>query len=181
MTVISFEKANKNHLATIHQWLKESHVIEFWDNSEAHKADIQHFIDGRQTNSSYFDGAFTYWVGSINKTPACLILTSYITDWVKNKLSTTGKTITLDFMIGNTSFLGKGLASYAINEFTSFFQTNVDTSVDTYFVDPATTNNRAIHVYKKAGFRIRGEYTIEHGYFKGSKNLIMTKKILCHL
>ena len=181
---IHFEKANVKHQDIIFKWLAEPHMQEFWDNSQEHKDDILIFINGRKQPSNYFNGIFTYWIGHTNKNPYCLLLTAEVlTDsdmpaiWRKH-LSKTGKTYSIDFGIGNTQFLGKGLASLTLTAFAEFFQTNVDTSVDTFFIDPDKSNPRAIHVYAKAGFEMMGEFEMDIGVFQGQQTYLMVKKLL---
>ena len=53
---IHFERVTDAHLDTIFSWLAEPHIIEFWDNTQAHKDDILNFAEGRKTPSSYADG-----------------------------------------------------------------------------------------------------------------------------
>lgn len=73
-------------------------------------------------------------------------------------LSKTGKTASIDFMIGNKCYIGKGYASPALEAFTNFFRKKVNPEVDTFIIDPAETNPRAKHVYEKAGFLTVGEF-----------------------
>ena len=49
---MKFEKVTNAHLETIFSWLSEPHVMEFWDNTQAHKDDIVNFAEGRKTPSS---------------------------------------------------------------------------------------------------------------------------------
>ncbi len=182
---ISFEKVNASHRDIIFQWLAEPHVVEFWDNSQEHKDDIINFIDGRQHPSNYFGGIFTYWVGLLGGEPFCFLLTGEVKAdeecpqiW-KEHLSTTGHTYTIDFCIGNSKYLGKGLAAPTLEAFTSFFVRDVNPRVDTFFIDPDADNPRAKHVYAKAGFKDVGEFTAEKKYwdFTGDKTYLMVKKI----
>lgn len=46
---IHFEKVTSTHLDTIFSWLAEPHIMEFWDNTPAHKDDIVNFAEGRKT------------------------------------------------------------------------------------------------------------------------------------
>jgi aminoglycoside 6'-N-acetyltransferase len=64
----------------------------------------------------------------------------------------------IDLYIGEKDYIGKGLGSRIIN---SFLQEYVWPHFDACFVDPATANRAAIHVYEKAGFRI--VKTVAHG------------------
>jgi hypothetical protein len=48
---IKFEKVTGAHLYTIFSWLREPHIMEFWDNTQAHKDDIVNFTEGRNKKS----------------------------------------------------------------------------------------------------------------------------------
>lgn len=180
---IYFEKVNQQHQETIFSWLAELHMQEFWDNSQEHKDDILNFINGRVSPSVYFGGIFTYWIGMLDNEPFCFILTAEVHPddecepiW-KEHLSTTGKTYSIDFGIGNSKFLGKGLAAPTLKKFTAFFQKKIDLLVDTFFIDPDENNPRAKHVYEKAGFNLVGNYDVQNGVFKGNVSYLMVKKL----
>lgn len=186
---IQFEKVSLQHQTTIFDWLAEPHVQEFWDNSPEHKQDIIHFIKGRPGPSSYFNGVFTYWVGSFDGTPYCFILTSEVhaaqndlTELHKAHLSTTGKTITLDFAIGNKAYLGKKLAAPTLEAFITFYRTQIDPKADTFFIDPDDHNPKARHVYEKAGFKLVGNFESEKAYwdFAGNTTDLMVKQAAAH-
>lgn len=175
---INFEKAQLHHQRIIFEWLNQPHVQAFWDNSEEHRNDIVLFMEGRKTASFYFDGVFTYWVGRDESTPFCLIMTSDLSlspniSEIRH-LSTTGKTCSLDFMIGNIGYLSKGLAADTLKAFMSFMR-KTDPIIDTFIIDPSEDNPRAKHVYEKAGFQVIDTYITEKGYFKGDNNFLMKK------
>lgn len=186
MAIITFEQLSHAYKDTLFNWLSEPHMQEFWDNSQEHKDDIINFINGRVTPSLYFDGVFTYWIGLIENEPFCFILTAQensnrpcpqlYTDY----MSTTGSSYSLDFGIGNTAFLNKGLAAPSLEAFTIFFKTQIDPSADTFFIDPDADNPRAQHVYEKAGFKLVGEFIAEKVYwdFTGEKSYLMVKKMV---
>lgn len=180
--MISFQKVTPDHQDVIFKWLAEPHVMEFWDNGQDHKDDIVNFAGGRKTPSSYFNGIFSYWIGFIDGEPFAFILTNELNEetdpppYAIPYLSKTGKTIGLDFCIGNPKYLGKGLAAPTLEAFTDFFSTAIEPLADTYLIDPSTSNPRAIHVYEKAGFRLQTEFTQEGGYFDGQKGLLLIKK-----
>ena len=180
---IHFEKAAFKYEETIFMWLSEPHMQEFWDNSQEHKDDIINFMQGRKVTSNYFNGVFSYWVGSIDSTPFCFILTGAIrqedTDdplWREN-ISTTGNTYTIDFGIGNTNYLGKGLAAPTLRKFVTFFKSDVDKMADTFFIDPDENNPRAKHVYEKSGFKSVGDFTPQEGAFKDQTSHLMVLKL----
>jgi len=180
----SFEKVTQSHIGVIFSWLEESHVKEFWDNSQAHKDDIINFINGRKEPSNYAGGNYTYWIGSIDNKPFCFIMTILEVageqrPMIKNDhLSKTGTTYSIDYMIGNSEYFGKGLGSQTLEEFTEFFKANIDQNADTFFIDPDMNNPRARHVYEKAGFQYMGEFMMEgSGVFRGRKTHFLVKKL----
>ncbi|OGT66965.1 MAG: GNAT family N-acetyltransferase [Gammaproteobacteria bacterium RIFCSPLOWO2_02_FULL_38_11] len=183
MNSIYFEKVTQQHQETIFSWLAEPHMQEFWDNSQEHKEDIITFINGRVAPSNYFNGIFTYWVGMIDNDPFCFILTAEVDKnedhpkiWLDN-ISKTGTTYSIDFGIGNIKYLGKGLASPTLKMFAKFFQEQIDSSADTFFIDPAEHNPRAKHVYEQAGFKMLGDFKMDIGVFKGEQTHLMVKKL----
>ncbi len=91
-------------------------------------------------------------------------------------LSNTGRTFSLDFMIGNKDYFSKGLAAPTLKAFMRFIQKNVDATVDLFMIDPAETNPRAKHVYEKAGFETVVEFVRDDGFFKDIKHFLMVKK-----
>lgn len=181
---LQFQRVSRRYLETILSWLEEPHVQAFWDNSPAQRQDIRIFAEGRQKPSPYWNGLFTYWVGLFNHDPYCLLMTSEILasgsdlpeSW-KPYLSKAGKTLGLDFMIGNTNYLGCGMGATTLLAFTEFMKTAVDPSIDTYIIDPAESNARAIHVYQKAGFRTVTPFLRDFGEAKDVRHLLMIKNI----
>ena len=63
------------------------------------------------------------------------------------------KTFTLDLLIGENDFLGKGLAHLMIQQFIL----NHYADADYFIIDPEAANTKAIHVYEKAGFKKVGK------------------------
>lgn len=179
---IIFEKASIKHQELIFSWLKEPHIVEFWDNSQEHKEDILNFIYARKQN--YFYGTTMYWVGLIDNEPYCFILSDIVgyhqelPELHRNNLSKLGNTIVLDFGIGNKKYLGQGLAAPTLQKFVSFYQNEVDSLADTFFIDPDQNNRRAQHVYDKAGFELVGKYDVKAGAFEGSISQLRVKRLL---
>ncbi len=182
---ITFEQASVAHKDSIFNWLEEPHVKEFWDNSQPHKDDILKFINGRIEPSSYCDGLYTYWVGLLDGNPYCLIMTlqekrEYDIPAIKKAhLSTLGSSYSVDYMIGNRNYFGKGLGSKTLHVFTEqFFRQHYDPQADTFFIDPAVNNPRARHVYEKAGFEYVGDFLMEgNGAFAGTESHFLVKRL----
>jgi RimJ/RimL family protein N-acetyltransferase len=181
---IRFEKATFDHKDAIFGWLNQPHMQEFWDNSPEHREDILNFMSGRVTPSSYHSGLFDYWVGSIDDSPYCLVMTyeehkddDEAPEPFKPYLSDPGETYSLDFGIGNPTFVGKGLAAPTLKAFTDFFSKEIDPRTKRFLIDPGTHNPRAIHVYQKAGFKIVSEFVQEGGYFDQGTGVLMMKEV----
>lgn len=179
---ITFRKVRLTDKDTIFDWLDTPHMQEFWDNSQKHRDDIINFIEGRKVKSDYFGGMNVYWLGAIADQPFAFILSHYEADTddtpepYRSYVSKTGKTIGLDFGIGNIEYVGKGFSHLTLISFMDFIVKEIDPAVDTFMIDPSLNNPRAIHVYQKAGFVIMTEYIQEGGYFDQSKGVLMVKK-----
>lgn len=179
---ITFEKASPKHRDSVFEWLDAPHVKEFWDNSQSHKDDILIFMNGRKEPSPYFDGICHYWIGLINNDPYCLVVTTAVlatetalSELWRSNLSKKGNTFTIDFMIGNRKYFGKGFAVPTLEAFTSFIQTKIDPSIDTFFIDPEERNKRAKHVYEKAGFHCVGDFYRDWHDEKNVRHFFMVK------
>lgn len=136
---ICFEKVTGAHLDIIFNWLVEPQIIEFWDNTQAHKDDIINFTQGRKTSSTYADGKYTYWIVSFEHEPFAMMLMTIqethkedIGQEKLSRLSKTGYTYSLDYMIGNSKFFGKGYGAKKLSEFLDFFRRECDPKADTW-------------------------------------------------
>ena len=176
---ICFERATLQHQDIIFKWLGEPHMMDFWDNSQAHKDDILNFIHGKKQH--YFYGTTLYWISFIDQEPFSFLLSDVLeTDQdlsplQRNHMSPSGRTITLDFGIGSTHYLGLGLAAETLKAFVDFYKTSVDPLADTFFIDPDENNPRATHVYQKAGFERVGDMAVTSGAFAGHRSHLMVK------
>lgn len=183
MLTVHFEKATQEHINAIFTWLEAPHVQEFWDNTPEHREDIILFVNGRKAPSPYADGIFTYWIGSIENEPYCLLMTSEmlnspdLPEYYLNCLSKTGKTYSIDFMIGNKDYVAKGLASPTLEAFMQYIHSQIDSTIDRFMIDPEESNARAKHVYEKAGFKTIAEFISSHGSGSGSKHFLMIKDL----
>ena len=181
---IKFQKTTLRYSQEVLQWLSQPHVQKFWDNSPEHRQDILIFMKGRSESSPYWNGIFDYWIGTMDGEPYCLLMTSEIlpdqpdvSDLWKAHLSKTGRTFSIDFMIGNPKFLGKGFGGPTLEAFTKFIQENIDLSIDTFLIDPAASNLRAKHAYENAGFTIVGTFYRDCREEKNAKHFLMVKQM----
>lgn len=122
----------------IHDWVVQPHIQE-WLHGQGLKnllINLDHFFEG--------DSSSQHWIAYDNGTPFAYLLTSNEGE----------DAITLDLFICDLNYVGKGLAVQMIREFliTHFSHKK------RILIDPEATNVRAIHVYKKVGFKTTGEF-----------------------
>lgn len=174
---ITFRKAKKADQKLLKEWFNQEHVQEFWDNSQAMWDNCESYLNGKKK-------LFDYWICLYDSKPYGLIMTSNASEQDPDKPSTSdymvpwieqeGTTLTIDFMIGEKAFLGKGLSDITLKKFAEV----QDPSVVALLVDPEVKNARAIHVYEKAGFVRVSTFTRGEGFFKGIPHYLMKLKIL---
>lgn len=185
MMKIHFEKVKSDHLEIIFSWLTESHVMEFWDNTQAHKDDIVNFTEGRKMPSSYAGGGYVYWIASIKNEPFAMLMSIQKThkedidqEQLGMFLKTGGHTYGLNYMIGNPKFLGRGYGSKTLSDFIDYFREFFAPKADTFIITSASDNLRAKHVYMNAGFKHVYDFMME-GNISGAGKLhhFLLKKI----
>lgn len=151
--VMTFYPAEKKHHSLIFNWLHKKHVQPYFygEGLENTCKNLDLFVNGIKTNGLY---RFEHWIACIDDKPFGFLMTSYIDgpydpNDTYNKWYEEGKeTITLDLLIGEEDYLGKGHASRMIQE----FLLDKFSHVAKVMIDPAEDNQRAVHVYEKAGF-----------------------------
>ena len=150
-----FRHIQKSERALMHFWLTQPHAAKWF------------YGDGLENTHRHLDAffagsAFTqYWLGLDQDQPFVFLITSRVNkphDELSRWCSKDGETITLDMLIGDVSFLGKGYAVQVIQEFLLSQFSNIDEVL----IDPEATNSLAIHVYEKAGFQKVGEFVPSH-------------------
>lgn len=133
-----FNPVKPSQRALLHRWFEQPHIKEWM-----HGVGLQNTLNGLE---KFFEGKSdtTYWVGYEKDTPFAFLITS-----PEGKDATT-----LDVFICDVNYLGKGLSVPMIRKFL------IDhfSHVKKVLIDPEATNSRAIHVYKKVGFKIIGEF-----------------------
>ena len=148
-----FEELRKDQEEMVKEWLAQDYVAEFWNGVglENTLKSISRFVNGKET-------IFTLWIAYDEKTPFAYLMTSTI-DPKKDQPHGTymkpgSSAISLDLLIGNQDYLGKGLSHKMIQE----FLLHKFGEMSDVFIDPGTNNPKAIHVYEKAGFVKREEF-----------------------
>ena len=158
----TFKPAAEAQRELIHQWIQQDH-IRAW----IHGQGLQNTLSGLekffqyQANGKGLDRQAEitqHWLGYDGDKPFVYLLTSNVfknaTDEYSKYSESDGLAITLDIFIGNTEYLGKGLASTVIKE----FLISQFSDVSEVFIDPEKSNVKAAHVYQKVGFHIVGEF-----------------------
>lgn len=133
-----FAPAKASDRSLLHQWFEEPHIKEW-----LHGVGLQNTLNGLE---KFFQGesTTTYWIAYDKEIPFAFLMTSPEGD----------NAITLDLFICDLNYLGKGFAAPMIKEFLK----GQFPTVKRVLIDPEKTNERAIHVYKKVGFKIIGEF-----------------------
>jgi ribosomal protein S18 acetylase RimI-like enzyme len=133
-----FSPVESSQISLIHGWLQQDHIKEW-----IHGKGLQNTLTGLE---KFLRGESdtTYWIGYHKGIPFAFLITS----------PEGSDATTLDLFICDLNYLGKGLAVPMIREFLiSHFS-----KVKKVLIDPEASNERAIHVYQKAGFKIIGEF-----------------------
>jgi len=171
-TKFSFKPADAAHRDLVHRWLHEPPASE-WFYGQGLANTIKHldeFLNGKSFAQ--------YWLAYDKDRPFAFLITSPVekpkdalTQWCAEK----GAAITLDMLIGDHDYLGKGLACTVIREFllSQFPQ------IAEVLIDPEASNSRAVHVYKKAGFQILGEFVPSHSPAKHYMMRLNMKELSC--
>ena len=158
----TFKPAIESQRALIHQWLQQDYISE-WVHGQGLKntlSGLEKFFQYK-TDSKKLDRQSDithHWIGYDGDKPFVYLLTSNVfknaADEYAKYSESGGLAITLDIFIGDTEYLGKGLADIIIKE----FLLSQFSDVSEIFIDPEKSNKKAIHVYQKTGFRIVGEF-----------------------
>ena len=152
-----FEKVTNLHKGTILSWFNETHVKKHYYGKGLQNTlqNIELYCQGINNNGHY---SFDHWIAFYDETPLAFLMSSPL---VNSKNLDNGKwymegrkTFTLDLLIGPKEFLGKGLSYRMIQKFIL----DKFSYADYFIIDPAKDNQKAIHVYEKAGFKEVGEF-----------------------
>lgn len=167
---MKFRKPDKEMIPMLQEWFQKPHIQEYWGTDDYTWNNlVNNILYGKKD-------LFDYWVSYYDNEPLGLLLTTDATEGEPEHLmpfvEKTGVTLTLDVMIGNDDFLGKGFAAEMIKNFLDF----LGTSVTAVLIDPESRNSKAIHVYQKAGFIIISKFSPLEGEFQGKEHFLMKWK-----
>jgi RimJ/RimL family protein N-acetyltransferase len=151
----TFKPVEATDRSLVHSWLKQPHVAE-WFYGEGLQNTFEHLDQFLQGSSQS-----QYWLAYDNHHPFAFLITSTVAkpkDELTRWCEEDGLAITLDILIGDIAYLGRGLSYSLIREFLlSQFPQAVEV-----LIDPEATNARAVHVYQKVGFTILDEFIPSH-------------------
>lgn len=101
-----YKKVSSEERAIVHQWLKEPHVAK-WFYGQGLENTLTH-LDDFLRGSSFS----TYWLSYDQNRPFAFFITSSVDkpdDPLSSWCQEEGSAITLDMLIGDLDYLGKGL------------------------------------------------------------------------
>jgi hypothetical protein len=151
MDQLTFSSVSPEQESLVLSWLHKPHVNEWF-----HGTGLQNTIEGLRAFVTNGIPRFDPWIAYCNDKPFAFLLTSDVLEseanYPENPLAkwieAGKKAITLDLLIGEEIYLGKGLSVPMIQGFLE----KVHPDKDLVFIDPEEVNKKAIHVYAKAGF-----------------------------
>ena len=175
---MNFRCATLDDKSLLIKWHKAAHVQEFWDTSDNQLNNMLGFLEGRKD-------IFEYWICSDAKDiDFALIMTSeFIDDGspglenYEKYFAKGGPTHSIDFMIGEESHLGRGLASVVLGSFMKFLKDRIGVTKVRFLIDPDQRNLKAVKAYERAGFKKVGEFTPKLGAFKGVLHSMMLRDL----
>lgn len=150
-----FETLRPEQEELVKKWLAQDYVAAHFYGSglDITLESMKKFLSGEET-------IFTHWIGYVDEMPFAFLMTSTVDpkeEFFGKYLSANSKAITLDLLIGNQEYLGKGLCAPMIRAFIA----QQHPQVTDVFIDPAASNAKAVHVYAKAGFKKVEDYLPE--------------------
>ncbi|MGB0934774.1 MAG: GNAT family N-acetyltransferase [Alphaproteobacteria bacterium] len=147
MSELTFSHLTASYKDLVVSWLHKPHVAEWFhgDGLNSTLNSIEQYLAGKAD-------LYDHWLGFCDGVPFAFLMTSLIEPDPEDHLNKwhdpNQKAMTLDLLIGEENYLGKGLSVPMIQQFI----TQHLSDADVVFIDPEATNTKAIHVYQKAGF-----------------------------
>jgi len=163
---LTFKQARARDIAKVEHWLLKERVKEYWGDGGLTLPDLKKFVQGEPSMFSHIFGFY------LDK-PIAFFMTSILEENHQWKLwmEPFQTHLSLDFMIGDDNFVGRGLAHLLVNKFIAV----ECAQASAVFTDPESRNTKAIHVYEKAGFKAQGLYKPVEGNWAGIEHLVMKK------
>lgn len=148
--IISFLPLEEQHIALLRKWLKESHVAEFWQETEDENEFRTKFLSKLPERgvSAYVISVNLKLIGYIQYYEACKVGGGW---WPDAKPGTFG----VDQFIGDPDLIGKGMGTAIIKKFVDKIFSEL--KAEEVITDPDPTNEKAIRAYEKVGFKTVGK------------------------
>ncbi len=147
-----YRNITEKDIFKIKHWLNLPYISEW-----IHGDGLQSTLNGIDRCVKGIEHPNRYWLASEDKEDFAFLIAGVVDqkeDIFKSISFEGDKAVSLDIFICNEIFLGKGLGHYLICD---FLLRNFPDASD-FVIDPEKTNKRAIHVYKKVGFRKKTEF-----------------------
>ncbi len=150
-----FKEIKSEDFILIRKWFKNPHVKEVWENEEFEEPYEEYIF---RTSDETIKQFILYY----NSTPI-----GYFQFYWASKVGNNWwpgidpETVGIDFYIGETSFLGRGIGTLIIlNALEFLFK---DKSINRIIADPSPNNLKIIHLLTKCGFQSKGEINTPDG------------------
>lgn len=156
--IFLFKPLQESHFPLLLKWLETPHVKTWWDSDvqwtyELIKDKYGSYVLGFKLEKGMKKPIQAY-VFYADEAPIGYIQLYNVYDFSRDYPESLGEwpdsLAALDFFIGEVDYLGKRLPSLVLKK---FLQDYVDPCYDACLIDPEMANNKAIHAYKKAGFK----------------------------
>ncbi len=156
----TFAPVTSQHKDTVKSWLAAPHVAEYFHSQGLANTleNLELYCQGIRHNGLY---SFDQWIAYYKKQPIGFFISSVLdgpqddNDDYEKYYQHDQTTYCIDMLIGDTNYLGKGLASSMLNAFIA----DKLHDADVLLMDPEVRNGRAIAVYEKSGFRQLSQFT----------------------
>lgn len=172
MNTIAFEPLSFDHAPFLHDWLQQPHVMEFWDDGDRSLESVKERYYERSDVKA--------WIACVDGVPFAYLQIYFVTDQhaFRQWKTTKNPTLGLDFFIGDSSYLGRGLSAILLEHF-------IEDVIKVYLpcrllVDPEVHNLKAQHIYKKIGFQLIGEFKNQDNSYRILKKDLSDRCVQIH-
>jgi RimJ/RimL family protein N-acetyltransferase len=164
VNTITFNLLQNIDLPLLFTWFMQPYIATWWQEPTTQELFNQKWTTRIITQLTEENNPFNGYIIILNGLPIGYI--QYYTVTAKDRIgypSLPKHTVGLDLFIGDPAFLGKKLSTPIITIFINTIITIREPTTTLLIIDPAPTNQRAIHVYEKAGFKKLGIFKRPYG------------------
>lgn len=159
MSTINFEPLATSNITLLFEWFMQPHVATWWAEPKDFALFDKKWLNRITTGYTEEHNPFNGYTILIDDTPIGYI--QYYCVTAKDRIGyppLPEHTVGLDLFIGATEYLGKKLSVPIITHFIETIIKHREPHTTMLIIDPAPNNQRAIHVYKKVGFKEIGTF-----------------------